>query len=156
MGLFKRLEAKALVGGKYYGTHPDIPGYYDNLRLTMSDAGVDVTVKKQVLAHFDWDSIIRFDADRQTETEGAGQRLSVTRMATLGVASLAAPKATGRTTTNFKNSLITTSGVIELETELEGGAGSSMRSMADNLIKKYSQKARAYVAQRARGKEVVK
>ncbi len=165
MGLFKRKpkEAKLEIGGEYFGTHPGIPGYHRSLRLAMVAAGIDVSIgdksglgDNSPIAHFSWDEVIRFETGVERETQGGGQRLTATRMMTLGVFSLAAPKATGKTTTSFKNVFVTTTGEIVLEIELEGSAGSGVRSMADGFIKKHGQQARVFVAQHALGKEMVK
>lgn len=154
MSLFTRKPKQPAIsiGGEYFATHPAIKGHYANLGLTMTDDGIEVfTGKKKdrkTLHTFEWKEILSFDETHQTETQGAGQRLTATRMATMGVFSLAAPKATGRVETKFVNTLRTTTGDIVLETELTFSAG-SLNNMANDFLKKHSHAVRIFVTEHA-------
>jgi hypothetical protein len=155
MGLFTR-KPKAptiAIGGEYFNTHPALRGHYDALWLTMTDAGIEAEVgkkkDKKLLHTFKWDEVVSFEDEHQTETQGGGQRLTGTRMATMGVFSLAAPKATGRVDSKYVNTLHTTTGDIELELKLSTDAGSAIGRLANDAIKKHSHKVRAFVADRA-------
>lgn len=157
MGLFSRKPKKATIsaGGEYFASHPAIKGHYTPLTLVMTDEGITVETGKKkdhkTLHTFAWNEVLGFDDERQTETQGGGQRLTATRMATMGVFSLAAPKATGRVETKYVNTLHTTTGDLVLEIQLATDAGSSMGKMANDFIKKHSHKVRAFVAERAKG-----
>lgn len=148
MSLFKRSNNVA-IGGQYFGTHPAIKGYYKQMRLAMDDKGVDVFDNKTHLHHFEWADIVGFDAEQTVQREGR-QRLTITRMATLGVFSLAAPKAAGKVESAFTCTLHTTTGDLALENNLEGNAGSSLTNMAVEVTKKQGQKVRAFVAHHAK------
>jgi hypothetical protein len=157
MGLFNRKTKVPIImlGGEYFASHPAIKGHYASLGLTMTDAGIAVETgkkkDKKLLHTFKWDEVIGFDDDRQSETLNGGQRLTATRMATLGVLSLAAPKATGRTETKFTNTLHTTSGDLSLELEFTANAASGIGRLANEAIKTHSRKVRIFVAERATG-----
>lgn len=150
MGLFKRRKETVAVGGEYFGSHPAIKGHYKALHLVMDDSGVEVLSKKQVLHRFTWSEVTGYDNKQSNQREG-GQRLTATRMVTLGVFSLAAPKATGKVASKFYCVLHTTSGDIELETEFEGSAGSAMTSLAIETIKKNGHKVRGFIAEHITG-----
>lgn len=148
MGLFNRSNSIA-IGGEYFGTHPQLKGYYKQARFVMDDKGVGFYDHKTLVRHFTWDEIIGFDAEQTVQREGR-QRLTATRMVTLGVFSLAAPKAAGKVESAFTCTLHTTSGDIALENNLDGNAGSSVTNMAIQVTKKQGQKVRAFVAARAK------
>jgi hypothetical protein len=154
MSLFSRKpkEPTISVGGEYFASHPAIKGHYKPLNLDMTDKGVDVTTgkKKDIKLHtFTWAGVLGFDAEQETETHGAGQRITATRMLTLGVFSLVAPKATGTTETKYVNTLRTTTGDIVVEIGLTADAGSKLGSMTNDLIKRHSRDVRVFVAERA-------
>lgn len=157
MGLFNRKPTQATVsaGGEYFASHPAIEGHYNPLTLVMSDEGITVETGKKkdhkTLHTFAWGEVLGFDDERQTEAQGGGQRLTATRMVTMGVFSLAAPKATGSIETKYVNTLHTTTGDVVLEIELATDAGSRMGRMANDVIKKHSHSVRAFVAERATG-----
>lgn len=147
MGLFNRSN-KVAIGGQYFNTHSAIKGYYKNARFVMDDTGVDFYDYKTLLHHFNWDEIVGYENDQDVQREGR-QRLTATRMVTLGVFSLATPKATGKLENRFTCTLHTTTGDVELENNFEGSAGSSMVNLAVDTLKKNSEKVRAFVATRA-------
>lgn len=157
MSLFNRKPKQATisVGGEYFASHPTIKGYYEPLTLVMTDAGITVETGKEkgrkILCTFTWSEVVGFDGERQVETQRGGQRLTATRMVTLGVFSLAAPKATGSIETTYTNTLHTTTGDVVLEIQLATDAGSNMGKVANDAIKKHSHKVRAFVAERAKG-----
>jgi hypothetical protein len=157
MGLFSRKPKTAItsVGGEYFASHPAVKGHYKLLTLMMSDEGINVEAGKrsdrEVVHTFTWDEVMGFDDERQVETQGGGQRLTATRIATMGVFSLAAPKAVGSVETKYVNTLHTTTGDVVLEIELTTDAGSGMGKMANDIIKKHGRKVRAFVAERAGG-----
>lgn len=115
----------------------------------MDDNGVDFYNHKTLLHHFSWDEIAGYENDQDVQREGR-QRLTATRMVTLGVFSLAAPKATGKLENKFTCTLHTTTGDIELENNFEGSAGSSMTNLAVDVLKKNSEKVRVFVAAHAK------
>ncbi|HZM63758.1 MAG TPA: hypothetical protein VFB59_01345 [Candidatus Saccharimonadales bacterium] len=148
MSLFKRSNS-ITIGGEYFGTHPQLKGYYKQARLVMDDNGIDFYDHKTLVRHFTWAEIIGFDAEQTVQREGRS-RLTVTRMLALGPLSLAAPKAAGKVESAFTCILHTTTGDLSLGNNLNGSAGSSMTIMAIEVTRKQGQKVRAFVAARAK------
>ena len=116
----------------------------------MNEAGVDIFDGNQPVAHCKWDEIINFDANIVTN-DHSSSRLTVTRMATLGIFSLAAPKKTGKIENKFFYVLHTTTGDFEVEAEMSGSAKSSLVGLAVATLKKQANIGRAYVANHATG-----
>lgn len=152
MGLFKKStdkqEKPITITGTYFSSHPDVHGY-KSLGLDFSSEGVLVhngLRKKKYLEikRFGWDEIVGFETDVEEKTQmQTTQRITATRMVTLGIFSLAAQKKekSGRVREKFLDVLHTTTGDIELEAEKDSGSmggdlGSINRSMATIAIAK--------------------
>ncbi|OGL32403.1 hypothetical protein A3E76_02560 [Candidatus Saccharibacteria bacterium RIFCSPHIGHO2_12_FULL_44_22] len=134
--------------GEYFSSHPAIHGY-KWLTLELTDDGVFVYGKKNTpsVKKFEWDEVIGYENEIEEKTNTqTTQRLTATRMATMGVFSLAAPKKQthGYAKERFYDVLRTTTGDIELETLINGGGsgavGDLSRSMAELFIMKRESK----------------
>ncbi len=134
MGLFGNKKAKTLeLKGGYMSSHPDIK-FQKRLKLIFSDAGVDAYGEngKDLVRHFNWDEIIGFDAQHEKE-ETSSQRVTVTRMAAMGVFALGAQKKEGSVKGRMFDILYTTTGNIELQSIVAGGAPSGLTGTGANL-----------------------
>lgn len=118
MGIFGSKKEKVYkVKGTYYSSHPDIKNQ-KVLCLEFSESGVKVFGKKNdLIKQFSWKDIVSFETAQETK-EQYGQRITATRMATMGVFSLAAPKKTGTFAADIIDVLKTSSGDIVLETKM--------------------------------------
>lgn len=151
------------IDGIYYGSHPDIQSYKD-LKLEFSINGVNALNKKKVVRTFGWNEVTGFDRQVEDKTQlQTTQRVTVTRMAAVGVFALAAPKSKtkGNVESKFYFVLQTTTGNIELEDTIgSGGAGGGAmgdlaRSSAQFAIgrqEKIAGDIKRYVAEHATGK----
>lgn len=171
MGLFNKQDKKDKVWsieGVYYGSHPDIKGF-NKLGMDFSINGVAVhnalrKKKREIIKEFNWNEVIGFDAiDEDKGKIDTTQRLTVTRMATLGIFSLAAPKKqkSGNIGWKFLDVLHTTTGDISIESDIDSGntGSGSMGDMTRNLTqmtinkrKSNSISIRHLVAENAKGK----
>jgi hypothetical protein len=163
----KKAKQKQLaVGGIYYSSHPDIHGQ-EYLELEFGELGVTVTNGKRknkriLIKELPWDQIISFEKQSSDERQmSSSQRVTATRLATVGVFALAAPKKKeqGRVKGNFYYVLHTTTGDIELEKQIDSGntGGGSMGKMTRDFTEmniKYSEvaagNAKRYVAEHAK------
>lgn len=135
-------EKPISLWGEYYSSHPDIHGY-DKLVLEFSESGVEVHKpgfwfpkkrdKSGAIKKFKWSEITGFETDVERE-DSSSQRLTVTRMATLGIFSLAAPKKTGAAFSSFSEVLHTTTGDIKLVAKI--GWDGNQKGMAATLEKR--------------------
>lgn len=136
----------ATITGKYLGSHPGLPNQVKNMKITASPEGVCVYDKNKLLKEFSWDEVIDFDNKEDVKTQSA-QRITVTRMATLGVFSLAAPKKSGSVSGKTFDILKTTSGDLELYNSMAGGRSGSLSGNAAQLaIKKHENQSNAFRA----------
>ena len=146
MGMFNSEKKFVRVAGEYFGSHPAVPGHVKRMSFEMNERGVDIEIKRKIIKHFDWSEVTGFD-NEDTATSTGNSRLTVTRMATLGVFSLAAPKK-GQVSKKYVNVIHTTTGDMQLEHELprtSSGAG----SLVDTLLVRQSKHAKVYVANHA-------
>lgn len=165
-----RSEKPLTLYGIYYSSHPAIHGQRQ-LSLEFSSTGIDVNnglrKKKRIdLMHFDWDEIIGFEAITEDKNQiQTNQRVTATRMATIGVFALAAPKKeqSGKVHSKFYDVLHTTTGDIELEYEWNtgntgsGSMGDINRNVTQIMINRRSAatgEIRRMVAENATGKAV--
>lgn len=156
-------EKPIKLQGIYYNSHPAIHGQ-TWLKLEMSNAGVAVYgAKKLLVRQFGWNEITGYDNEIEDKTQlQTTQRLTATRMATMGIFSLAAPKKSksGSVKEKFYDVLHTTTGDIELELVIDSGsAGGSIgdlsRSMASLAIARReakTNKIKRFVNEHATGK----
>lgn len=135
-------EKRLSVTGTYFSSHPGIHGYRA-LRLEFGEDGIYVyeaynrKTRDSVIEQFKWDEITGYGNEIEDKTQlQTTQRLTITRMATLGVFSLAAPKKSTKGSIHEKyfDVLKTTTGNIELESEINSGsAGGSMGDLNRNM-----------------------
>ncbi len=154
MGLFSKKPEAYKVSGKYYASHGDIKGV-KSLVIMTDEAGVHVTHKRKFSKDFTWDEVVSFKTETQAEREES-RRITATRLLAVGVFALAFQKHTGKVQGKFYHVLLTTSGEIELENMIAGGAPSSLAgSMANYSIvvaERESKNMQRFVAERATGK----
>lgn len=146
------------LSGEYFSSHPAIHGF-KWLTLELTDDGVFVYGRKNTpsVKKFEWNEVTGYENEIEEKSSvQTTQRLTATRMATMGVFSLAAPKkqSHGYAKEKFYDVLRTTTGDIELETLINGGGsgtvGDLSRSMAELFIMKREAKtkeARRFVAE---------
>jgi hypothetical protein len=151
MSIFGNGSKTVSQAGEYYGSHPGLPGHVKTMLFIMTDGGVDIRVKHQVIKHFDWSEVTGFD-NQDIATSTGASRLTVTRMATLGVFSLAAPKK-GAVAKKYVAVLHTTTGDVQLETKLSN-TSSDIGSLIDGSFVKRSKKAKIFVVNHATGKAI--
>lgn len=158
----KKDRKKLSIGGAYYSSHPDIHNYAF-LNLEFGQDGVYVVAKKDTVKTFGWNEIIGFDKKVEDKSQvSTNQRLTATRMATVGVFALAAPKKTksGNVRNDFFYALRTTTGDIEIEYvvnsgDAPGSIGDFSRNMTQLAINQQTAKAnniKRFVAEHATGK----
>lgn len=165
-----KLKKPLTLNGTYYSSHPAIHGQ-KKLALEFSSIGVDVnnglSKKHHVdLAHFNWNEIISFETSTEDKNQmQSSQRVTATRMATIGVFALATPKKeqSGKVHSKFYDILHTTTGDIELEAEWDtgntgsGSMGDLNRNLTQMMINKRGAatgEIRRMVAENATGKAV--
>lgn len=158
----QKKEKRVSIGGTYYSSHPDVHGY-PFLNLEFGQDGVYIVAKKDPVKTFAWSEIISFDKKIEDKSQiSTNQRLTATRMATVGVFALAAPKKTksGNIQYDYQYVLHTTTGDIEIESTIKSGdapgsIGEFSRNMTQLAINQQTAKAnniRRLVAERATGK----
>lgn len=152
------------LSGEYFSSHPDIRGLHW-LRLELLPDGVYVySLKKNTppIKKFEWNEVVGYENEIEDKTNTqTTQRLTATRMTTMGVFSLAAPKKQthGYAKEKFYDVLRTTTGDIELETLINGGGsgatGDLSRGIAELFIMKREAKTkeiRRFVAEHVTAK----
>lgn len=160
----QKKEKRVSIGGAYFSSHPDIHNYAF-LSLEFGQDGVYVIAKKDPVKTFAWSEIISFDKKVEDKSQiSTNQRLTATRMATVGVFALAAPKKTksGNIQNDYQYVLHTTTGDIEIESTIKSGdapgsIGEFSRNMTQLAINQQTAKAnniKRLVAERATGTAV--
>ena len=158
----QKKEKRVSIGGAYFSSHPGIHSY-PFLNLEFGQDGVYVIAKKDPVKTFAWSEIISFDKKIEDKSQiSTNQRLTATRMATVGVFALAAPKKTksGNIQNDYQYVLHTTTGDIEIESTIKSGdapgsIGEFSRNMTQLAINQQTAKAnniKRIVAERATGK----
>lgn len=133
------------LGGAYYSSHPEIHGC-NSLLLEFRVDGVvayDTWNHKRnerfIAKKFEWSEIAGFDFQSEDKTNiQTSQRITATRMAAGGVFALAAPKTkrSGNVKEKFYDVLHTTTGDIELESQIDsGGAGGSIGDLSRSMTR---------------------
>lgn len=154
MGLFTKKPESYKVSGKYFASHPDIKGL-KALTITADESGVHITFKKKYSKDFKWDEVVSFKTETQAEREES-RRVTATRLLAVGIFALAFQKQTGSVRGKSYHVLLTTSGEVELELMIAGGAPSSLAgSMANYSIAVNEREAKnmqRFVAEHATGK----
>ncbi|MDQ3094273.1 MAG: SHOCT domain-containing protein [bacterium] len=162
-----KTDKPIVIKGTYFSSHPQIHNQ-KWLKLEFSNNGIEIyghDKKASAIRHFDWSEVVGYENEAQDKSQiNTSQRLTATRMVTLGVFSLAAPKKNshGAVKGKFYDILQTTTGTIELETEIDSGnmggsIGDMSRSMTTLVIKKRevaTQNIKRLVAEKASGKVI--
>lgn len=149
------------LNGEYFSSHPEIHGLHW-LELHLLPDGVYVYGGKRntpPVKKFEWSEITGYENETEDKTQvQTTQRLSATRMVTMGAFSLAAPKKQkhGNVKEKFYDVLKTTTGDIELEAQINGGGsgavGDLSRGVAELMVVKREAKTkeiRRFVAEHA-------
>jgi len=154
MGLFTKKPESYKVSGRYFASHPDIKGP-KSLTVITDESGVHVSFKKKYSKDFHWDEIVSFKTETQSEREES-RRITATRLLAVGIFALAFQKQTGSVKGKSYHVLLTTSGELELELIIAGGAPSSLAgSMANYAIvvnEREAKNMQRFVAEHATGK----
>lgn len=157
------------LSGTYYSSHPEIHGC-NSLMLELSNEGVVAydtwnhrKNKKVAVREFRWSEVIGYENETEDKTQlQTSQRVTATRMLTVGVFALAAPKKStnGNVKSKFYDVLHTTTGDIVLDAEIDSGnssgsIGELSRSMAGMMIRRReasTNSIKRFVAEHATGK----